>query len=397
MSEYQYYEFRAVDKPLTRQDQAALRAVSSRAEITATSLTNEYHFGDFKGDVPKLMAQYFDAHIYYSNWGTHTLMFRLPAKAFPLAAAGPYAGESFNATPAKASVVLDFRSDTEEPEDYTGENPDLGSMLSLRTDLMAGDYRCLYLAWLSGLDHPHREDFDEAEPEPPVPPGLGDLSPALIDFAAFLRVDDDLIAAAAAASEQRDDTPPTAADMAAWVAGLAEAEKTALLVRAVNGEGASLGAELQQRFRAAHAATHGGPPAGASPRRTVSELLAARDVKHQQRTRKEAEKKARTDEKKAREAAAARARHLDALAGKEDDVWRRAEAAIETRLPKQYDAAVQMLVDLRELAARDGSPSAVLRRVADLRQRHAGKKTLLERIDRAGFPPADGSGKIRKA
>ena len=34
MSEYQYYEFRAVDRPLTKQEMGALRAISSRAEIT---------------------------------------------------------------------------------------------------------------------------------------------------------------------------------------------------------------------------------------------------------------------------------------------------------------------------------------------------------------------------
>ena len=50
MSEYQFYEFLAVDRPLTRDDQEALRSLSSRATITATSFTNEYNFGDFRGD-----------------------------------------------------------------------------------------------------------------------------------------------------------------------------------------------------------------------------------------------------------------------------------------------------------------------------------------------------------
>ena len=48
------------------------RKITSRAEITATSLTNEYHFGDFKGDPAKLMEQYFDAHLYFANWGSRT-------------------------------------------------------------------------------------------------------------------------------------------------------------------------------------------------------------------------------------------------------------------------------------------------------------------------------------
>ncbi len=40
MSEYQYYEFRMVDRSLTTGEMAELRTLSSRAEITATSVTN---------------------------------------------------------------------------------------------------------------------------------------------------------------------------------------------------------------------------------------------------------------------------------------------------------------------------------------------------------------------
>ncbi len=47
MSSYQYYEFLAVDRPLAERQQAEVRALSTRARITATSFTNEYHWGDF--------------------------------------------------------------------------------------------------------------------------------------------------------------------------------------------------------------------------------------------------------------------------------------------------------------------------------------------------------------
>jgi len=39
MSEYQYDEFRAIDLPLDAGAQQLLRAISSRARITATSFT----------------------------------------------------------------------------------------------------------------------------------------------------------------------------------------------------------------------------------------------------------------------------------------------------------------------------------------------------------------------
>jgi len=40
MSEYQYYEFRTVDRSLTADEIGELEKLSSRAEITATSFTN---------------------------------------------------------------------------------------------------------------------------------------------------------------------------------------------------------------------------------------------------------------------------------------------------------------------------------------------------------------------
>lgn len=50
MSEYQYFEFQAVDRPLTQAEMRQLRAVSTRATITATRFVNSYTWGDFKGN-----------------------------------------------------------------------------------------------------------------------------------------------------------------------------------------------------------------------------------------------------------------------------------------------------------------------------------------------------------
>jgi hypothetical protein len=42
MSEYQYYEFQAIDRQLTVKEMAELRSYSTRARITATSFINDY-------------------------------------------------------------------------------------------------------------------------------------------------------------------------------------------------------------------------------------------------------------------------------------------------------------------------------------------------------------------
>jgi len=41
MSEYQYYEFQALDRPLTQPQMRELRGFSTRAKITPTRFVNE--------------------------------------------------------------------------------------------------------------------------------------------------------------------------------------------------------------------------------------------------------------------------------------------------------------------------------------------------------------------
>jgi hypothetical protein len=78
MSEYQYYEFHALDRALTPQEQATLQALSSRAHITPHGASFVYHYGDFRGDPEAILAKYFDAMLYIANWGTWQVMFRFP-------------------------------------------------------------------------------------------------------------------------------------------------------------------------------------------------------------------------------------------------------------------------------------------------------------------------------
>jgi len=106
MSDYQYYEFQAIDRPLTKAEMAELRQLSTRATITPTRLVNVYHWGDFRGDPDVLMQTYFDAFLYLANWGTHQLMFRLPRRLLDLETASPYCpGEGASARAAGDRVI----------------------------------------------------------------------------------------------------------------------------------------------------------------------------------------------------------------------------------------------------------------------------------------------------
>ncbi len=94
MSEHQYYEFLSIGRALTADEMAELRALSTRATITPVSFTNEYNWGDFRGNPGKLMERYFDAHVYVANWMTAIFSVRLPIEVLTQetakAAAVPY-------------------------------------------------------------------------------------------------------------------------------------------------------------------------------------------------------------------------------------------------------------------------------------------------------------------
>ena len=80
MSEYQYYEFQAIEHRLTAAEMEELRSFSTRARITPTSFTNDYQWGSFKGNEKAWMEKYFDAFLYFANWGTHTLELAVPSR-----------------------------------------------------------------------------------------------------------------------------------------------------------------------------------------------------------------------------------------------------------------------------------------------------------------------------
>lgn len=386
MSEYQYYEFLAIDRPLDDGEQAAIRSLSTRARISATSFVNEYHWGDFKGDPRHLMERYYDAHLYVANWGSHRVLFRLPSDLLDPDSVEDYcAGDGANAWVTGEFIVLDFTSEDDAGEfDYDPENL-LSAIIGVRTELAAGDLRPLYLAWLAAYGAWERDEdvFDreaDADVEPPVPPGLGTLTAAQRALADFLRLDDDLLAVASQASPPIEDATDDPDALAAWISDLPPAEKDRLLVRVMLGKGVRVRMELLRRYGDDTAPATPGPP-----RRTVANLLDAAGRRRADRERRLARQRAEEDTQREQARSRARERRLDRLAEEGDAAWSRVDALIVARKPADYAAAVTLLTDLRALAEREDLDDEFLSRVNALRQAHARKRNLIERFDRAGI------------
>jgi hypothetical protein len=388
VSEYQYYEFLAIDRPLDAAEQAKVRSLSTRARITGTSFVNEYHWGNFRGDPNRLMERYYDAHLYVANWGTHRVMLRLPCDLLDPGVVEEYCvDEQLSAWVTDEFIVLDFTS-----EDHAGEfgfDHDaevlLSAIVGVRAELAAGDLRPLYVAWLGAYGAWERDEdaFDRAaddDLEPPVPPGLDTLTAAQRALADFLRLDDDLLAIAAQTSRPLEDVADDPGELAAWVTRLPVAEKNRLLGRVVRGDAARVRMELLRRFRGATAPTIPVPP-----RRTVADLLDDTARRRADRERRLAAQRAEDEARREKARAQARERGLDELACEEDAAWSRVDAMIATRRPAEYDAAVTLLSDLRALAEREHRHHTFTVRTTALRQTHAHKPSLIERLSRAGM------------
>lgn len=379
MSEYQYYEFLAIDRPLDEQQRAELRALSTRARITATSFVNEYHWGDFRGDPAALMERYFDAFLYLANWGTRRLMIRLPRGLLDLGVAERYCtGDAASAWAAGDHVILSLSSEDEDEYWEEGEGR-LASIALVRSELAAGDLRLLYLSWLLSVQ---AEEVGDEEAEPPLPPGLRTLSAPLRAVADFLRLDEDLLAAAATASAEVQTVAESAGELGRWIEDLPGAEKDALLLQAARGEGGQVQAVLQRRFRAER--FPGSTPADPGTR-TAGELRDAAAARREERERVAAERRTQELARQARAAAAAREQRLDALALREEPAWQHVDSLIGTKKPREYDEAVAILLDLQALAERGGNGSAFSQRFRQLREQHLRKPSLIQRFENAGL------------
>jgi hypothetical protein len=222
VSEYQYYDFHAIGRPLTKKEMAALRSISMPATITSTSFTNHYEWGDLKANPSKLLEKYFDAFVYVANWGTHEFYIRLPQESVDyklLKAMVP--GETVRVRKTARFVIVEFGCESE----WDGEDDGTGwmaSLMPLRSDLLRGDLRCLYLGWLRSAQD---GGLDEDEMEPRVPADLQQLSGSLDALIEFLEINEDLVEVAARASKPLA-AGPSRKEVSARIRRLSEKDRT---------------------------------------------------------------------------------------------------------------------------------------------------------------------------
>ena len=381
MSEYQYYEFYAQDRPLSARQMEEVDSISSRAEVTPTSFTVVYNYSDLRVNPLELLGRHFDVLVYVANWGTRRIAFRLPLGVVEPGILDMYLiGEEVTVKKTKKHLVIDIRSEDEMGGDWEDGEGWMARLAPVRTELLSGDLRALYLFWLLSMQEAYDEELDPDELEPPVPPGLAGLPGPLQDLAEFLRIDEHLVRAAGEVSSEDDDS---LRGLAAWISALPGEEKDQLLLQVVEGNGGAIGPGLIRRSRADSKQAKPGTQKGL---RTVGELLEAAERQRQEVERKRLEHLAAERKRKEARARAAKKKRLDALEGNEETAWQKVESLASSKRQPAYDEAVILLQDLRDLAACQESSGLFENRLEALRQGHGRKYSFIKRLDKAGLP-----------
>jgi hypothetical protein len=380
MSEYQYYEFLAIDRPLTSEEMAALRALSTRAHITPVSFTNEYNWGNFGGDSAKLMQQYFDAHVYVANWMTAIFMVRLPIEALTKETAETMA----------VRYILDFKAththwvitwSLSESEDYDRFGMDDGRgwmarLAPVREELLRGDIRSLYIGWLSAVT---REMMDDDEMEPLSVSGLGSLTAAQQALAEFLEVDPDLLAGAGIGRPALQAEESSQKEMVDWLDELPRDEVLTLLKQLLEGQGLKAERTLKNRFAAWR---HGQRSDKIeAPRRTLAELRKNAEAAEKIRLEQEKRELEKREIKRRKE----RAAYLKTLAENFPKAWKSIQYSVERGSGLAYDEACGALVDLSEAYSVYANRQTFEQEFRKFMVGHMRRKALIQRLVKAGI------------
>lgn len=378
MSEYQYYEFLAIDRPLNAAAQAELRAISSRARISSTSFVNSYNWGDLKVDPLKLLERHFDLFLYLANWGTRRFAVRLPRKhSDPKTVELIQIADLVSVRASGSHVIVDIERNEEEVEGGDDGSGWLASLAPLRADLLDGDFRLFHLLWLMKVEAGTVEG-DAIEPVA----NPGPLSAPLASLAEFLGVDSDLLDAAYGAAVPTQQSQPDLDRVRSVIAEMPDEDKVAYLLRLYNGNDPHLGLDLRKRCREKTAPNSG---KFGERLRTAEELLWQTDQISSARLRTQEERTAAERRRREAEEAKMRAQHLDTLARRGERAWGDVEELIALRNASSYHRATTLLADLKEIAAATQRHDEFARRIAAIGARHGQKRQLIGRLTKAGI------------
>ena len=379
MSEYQYHEWQTVDRLLTPSEQAAVNQLSSHIEVSSSKAVVTYNWGDFKHDPKKVLLKYFDAYFYQANWGSLRLMFRFPKGLIEETEFEPYWDGEFVSVETHGDYqVLEIDFNPEDGGWMQEKDADLSDFIGLRADLLQGDYRLLYLTWLKETtfygetedDQEEDEDSRTHDLEPPIPPGLKKLTPALHNIVRVFDIDPFLVQAAAEASPEMRN--PLNIDYREWIARLSRSECNDFLTRLAESD-PGVGLALRKRIGEFLPKDQ---PFQAAGKRTLEELL------ERARQLKGAENKRHAEEARMKHIA-----EMKALAKRENQVWLEVDRLLENgqKIASVYDQVTTLLKSLHDLSKFQDTRDIFQVRINKLAEKYSSRPSLMKRWKQQGW------------
>ncbi len=370
MSEYQFYEFKSIDKPLSKEDKKEISNWSSRTSASNTGAVFTYSYSDFPKDEVKVVEKYFDAMFYIANWGDTRLILKFPKMLIDAKQIKQYCCEGFEVIEKPGFALVDINlSDEEGYSDWIEGEGCLSSLVSLRDDIISGDYRCLYLIWLKmNTDDVVNEwgNIDSESVEPPIPANLNSLNGALLDFIEIFEIDVDAVKAASMNSLAN--LTESNEDYSEFILSLSDDKKNEFLKRLLENE-ALLSVKLRNHLKSFAEPENTNNNGEA---RTVGELAQA-IIELKEKRKKEVKQK-REEKKLAK---------LKKTEQNEAQLWDRINSLIKEKNTKSYDEAVELLKELKELAIYKKQLAGFSERVKIIKQENNSLSGLKGRIDGA--------------
>lgn len=376
MSEHQIVAFRAIDGPVSQKNLEYMHEQSSRAEVTAWSFENEYHYGDFRGDKLEMLRRGYDIHLHYANFGTRELMIRLP-NGFPdPKAAEPYLGEDAvkyveDKKGPGGTLCIDPYYESSDFDYHVNIHKILDRLIPLRAEILAGDLRPLYIAHLAMvLDDNH---FEEGTIEGPVPAGLDQLTDAQQALAEYYGIGEAFLQAAAVDLPLPNSSGPSLDQQATWLREQPQSTKDDWLLRLISDPDANVKNEILTAYRNSQ-----NLPSWPTVirNRTMIELKEA-ETTIAQAAKLKAEEKAKK----------AKAKRFAELLANPDTTIQETERLVKERTTKGYSRIAELLAELRDAVQGSEKAGIAEQQAEKLRKENPNLTRLISELRKKKFLP----------
>jgi len=386
VSEYQYVVFQAVDRPLNDKQLEFAQRQSTRADVSRWSLSVEYHYSSFRGDVDGLLRRGYDVFLQHTNYGDREIRMRLP-RGMPIAKRvwSQYVdGEQLDwKKDSKGSggiLSLHPFHETGELEEVWETQKYLDAAIWIRELLMVGDLRALYLLWSCAADDDYNDPAEMIEP--PVPHGIADMATHGGELLSFFGLDPLLLFAAGQDVEVAPTDESKEQALARWVRDLENKRAKDSLLQLLSGDTVSVKANLLAEARDSQTPTNWPTT---DKQRSLGELLRQTEVLRSNENAKQARKAKAKAKREAAKVDRERKQRMKEMVQDPKKWLREAEQLVDARGTHNYETAAEILYDLREAVGGDKGDKITRRHAAHLAKKHPTLNHLKSSLRKRGL------------